>query len=130
MPHPNNFISNSDYASTPAPLSGGKIIDLTTPANIQVYEYQTKVFSSTIYFDEPFDSVQYIITCDEFPNVSCINNGFTEFGLADMMVSLDISDNNSATLYATFTQFWDATFADVRHLHAYVVPIKSPFNQA
>ena len=88
---PNTFISNSDFASTPAPLAGSKTIDLTTPASVSVQAFQTVEFISQVQFDEPFDTVDFILTCDEFPDIVIYNGYYYESDLTDLFVSVEIS---------------------------------------
>lgn len=126
---PNTFISNSDFASTPAPLAGSKTIDLTTPASVYVDAFQTKVFIQQAQFDEPFDTVDFVITCDEFPDIVIYNSYYYETDMTDLFVSVEIS-GTMVSLVAVFTNFFSATFPSSRHFHARVVPMKSPFNQS
>ena len=126
---PNLFISNSDFASTPAPLAGSKTIDLTTPANVSVGALQTKMFIQQVQFDEPFDTVDFVLTCDEFPDIVIYNGYYYESDLTDLFVSVEIS-GTMVSLVAVFTNFFSATFPSARHFHAKVVPMKSPFNQS
>ena len=126
---PNTFISNSDFASTPAPLAGSKTIDLTTPASVSVQAFQTVEFISQVQFDEPFDTVDFILTCDEFPDIVIYNGYYYESDLTDLFVSVEIS-GTMVSLVAVFTNFFSSTFPSARHFHAKVVPMKSPFNQS
>ena len=129
MPFPSKFIANSDYASTPSSLEGGKKIDLTTPANVHVEALEIKKFSQSISFDEPFDTVEYIITCDEFPYVAQYNDMYREDNLTRLYAYIQIN-GKTITLTALFTDIISGTFPDERHFHAVVVPIKSPYNQS
>ena len=129
MQYPNKFILNSDNSTTPAPLQGAKKIDLTTPASVSVRAFETVNFKETVYFDEPFDAIESIISCDEFPDANTFDNYYIEFGSTDLMASIDVS-GNAVSLYVTFTNMWDATFTGERHFHAIVIPVKSPYNQS
>lgn len=129
MAYPNDFISNSDYASTPAPLEGAKKIDLTTPASVPVGALEVVEFSESVQFDKDFDAVEYIITCDEFPELVAINWSYSEYADADLFVSVSITGKR-VSLVAVFTNFHASTFVGERHFHAVVVPIKSPFEQS
>lgn len=126
MQYPNKFISNSNFASTPAPLEGAKKIDLTTPANVSVDAFELVEFQEQVLFENGFDAVEYIITCDEYPDVHIVNGSYVEYGATDLLVSIDIQ-NSAVILCAVFTNRWSATFPDVRHFHAVVIPIKTPY---
>lgn len=130
MQYPAKLIATSDMASTPAPLAGGRKITLNTPANVQVREMQLTRFEASTTFDEDFDAVEYIITCDQFPEMQIINSQFTWYSNADVFVSVEMRDSRSVALIAIFTNFWDATFPNALTFHAVVVPMKSPYSQS
>lgn len=129
MQYPNKFISHSDFASTPAPLQGAKKIDLTTPANVSVTPLETKEFRNYVTFDQPFDTVEYILTCDEYGDLIVYNGSISEYDDLDIFVSIDIQ-GNTVSLVAVFTNFIAGTMAEERHYHAVVTPIKSPYQQS
>lgn len=87
-------------------------------------------FEATTTFDEDFDAVEYVITCDQFPEMQIINSQFIWYSDADVFVSVEMRDSRTVALVAIFTNFWDATFADALTFHAVVVPMKSPYSQS
>lgn len=129
MPYPARFISSSDYSSTPSSLEGAKKIVLSTPANVFVPELSVVNYQSSTTFSGGFDSVDFIITCDQYPAVN-VYNSYVEFsdGGVTMWASIEIVDN-TVRLVATYASFWDATFAPSLTLRAVVIPIKTPFSQ-
>ena len=129
MQYPNKFITNSTFASTPAPIDGAKKINLTTPANVSVGAFELVEFQEKVVFENGFDAVEYIITCEEFPDVKIINGSYVEYNLADLLVSIDIQ-GNTVSLCAVFTNHWASTFPAQRHFHAVVIPIKTPYEQS
>lgn len=129
MQFPSKFITNSDFASTPAPLTGGQSIVLTTPASVSVQQLETKVYTQSVTFDDDFDTVDFIITCDEFPDINIYNGYYSEQGGSFLFVSVEIS-GRTVSLVAVFTAFWSATFTGSRTFRAVVVPMKTPYEQS
>lgn len=129
MQYPNKFISHSDFASTPAPLQGAKKIDLTTPANVSVGALQKKEFRQSVFFNEPFDTVEYILTCDEHNDLIVFDGSIAEYDDLDIFVSIEIQ-GTVVSLIAVFTNFTAGTMVNERHYHAVVAPIKSPYQQS
>lgn len=130
MPYPSKFISDSDLSSTPSSLEGGKRITLTTPSSVTCQALKTVAYSSSATFAKDFDTVEFIITCDQFPDIN-VYNGYVEVVGADgitIFTSIEIS-GRTVRLVATYTAFWDATYSGSLTFRAVVVPIKSPFSQ-
>lgn len=129
MQYPNKFISNSDYASTPAPLEGAKTIDLTIPANTSVNPLEIKKFIEQVSFDKPFDSISYIISCDELPDITAYNSTYRLYDMLDIYVYIKIQ-GNVVSLISLYTDIIGGTCPTTYHFHTVVIPIKSPFEQS
>ena len=129
MPFPSKFISNSDLSSTPSSLEGAKTIVLSTPANVFVQGLSVVTHQSMTAFGGGFYSVDFIITCDQYPDIN-VYNGYVEFSDngVTMWASIEIV-GNTVRLVATYASFWNATFAPSLTIRAVVIPIKSPFSQ-
>lgn len=129
MPFPSKFISNSDLSSTPSSLEGAKTIVLSTPANVFVQGLSVVTHQSMTAFGGGFDSVDFILTCDQHPDIN-VYNGYVEFSDngVTMWASIEIV-GNTVRLVATYASFWNATFAPSLTIRAVVIPIKSPFSQ-
>lgn len=129
MPYPSKFISSSDLSSTPSSLEGAKTIVLSTPANVFVQRLSVVTRQSMTAFGSGFDSVDFILTCDQYHDIN-VYNGYVEFSDngVTMWASIEIV-GNTVRLVATYASFWDATFAPSLTIRAVVIPIKSPFSQ-
>lgn len=129
MPYPSKLITDSDLSSTPASLSGGRKITLTTPANVSCNANSIVSYESTIAISEEFDMVDYIITIDELPDVNVYNGYTQEYGPnVTLWGSVEVS-GNIVKLAATFGSLLGGTFPASRTFRAIIIPIKSPFSQ-
>lgn len=129
MPYPSKLISDSDLSSTPASMSGGQKITLTTPSNVACGANNVVSYESTITIGEGFDMVDYIITIDELPDVNVYNGYTQEYGLnVTLWGSVEVS-GNVVKLVATYGSLLGGTFSASRTFRAVVIPIKSPFSQ-
>ena len=128
MPCPSKFISNSDYSSTPLSLSGGKTLVLNTPANVQVQGLNTVNYSTSVTLDGDFDTVDFILTCDQYPDIN-VYNGYIQISeVAEFWASIEVSGNR-VRLVGTYPAFWNTTFSQALTIRATIIPIKSPFRQ-
>lgn len=128
MPYPSKFISSSDYSSTPLPLSGGRTLVLNTPAEVQVRGMGTVNYSTSVTIDGDFDTVNFILTCDQYPDIN-VYNGYIQISeVAEFWASVEIS-GNKVRLIGTYTCFWDEVFHQALTIRATIIPIKSPFSQ-
>lgn len=128
MPYPSKFISSSDYSSTPLPLSGGRTLVLNTPANVQVQGMNTTNYSTSVTIDGDFDTVDFILTCDQYPDIN-VYNGYIQISeVAEFWASVEIS-GNKVRLIGTYTCFWNEVFHQALTIRATIIPIKSPFSQ-
>jgi hypothetical protein len=128
MPYPSKFISSSDYSSTPLPLSGGRTLVLNTPAEVQVRGMGTVNYSTSVTIDGDFDTVSFILTCDQYPDIN-VYNGYIQISeVAEFWASVEIS-GNKVRLIGTYTCFWDEVFHQALTIRATIIPIKSPFSQ-
>lgn len=130
MPYPSRYISNSDLSSTPSSLDGAKTITLVTPANVYVSTRTVVTYQSAITFAHDFDTVDFILTCDQYPDINVYNGYIQIYGVGGVTfwASVEIVDN-VVRLVATYSSFWNATFPDSLTIRAVVVPLVSPFSQ-
>lgn len=132
MPCPSKFISSSDYASTPAPLSGAKVLTLTTPASQYVQMKQVVEYTTEITLEYDFDALEYIITCDEEPSLI----GYSErLSIDSVGTYLEAGvcpvGRNRVQLYATYySNLQSDTFTGQYTFRAIVIPMKSPYSQS
>lgn len=131
MPYPARLIFDSDLSSTPAPLQGGVSLVLTTPANVYAPAFQPVYFESSVTFGEQFDTVDYILTCDENPEIivynGYISEDFVHFDFATIFASVVI-EGRTVKLIATVASADGGTFEPSRTFRATVIPTKSPFS--
>lgn len=129
MTSPSKFQSSSDYSSTPAPLTGAKQLVLTTPASQYVPALGDIEYYSEITISEDFDTLLFILTCDEVPSI-CSYNTILRVGGATHIDACVIPVNNKARLVAVYTSIDGGTFTGSYTFRAVVIPIKSPYNQS
>lgn len=130
MPSPSKFISNSDLASTPAPLSGAIVLTITTPASQYVGANTIVEYKTETTIDKDFDFVNTIITCDEYPNLCSYNRFLT---IDQSGVRCDASVNiigNKIQLFTTYSSLLNATFTGQYTFRAIIIPMKSPYSQS
>lgn len=132
MPCPSKFIANSNLASTPAPLSGAKTLSITTPASQYVQMKQVVEYTAEITLEDEFDALEYIITCDEEPNLV----GYSEHLTIDINGTYLVAGvcpigRNRVQLYATYySNLQNDTFSGQYTFRAIAVPTKSPYSQS
>lgn len=128
MTSPSKFITSSDYASTPAPLTGAREIVLTTTASQYISARSTIEQYTEITVGDDFDFANYIITCDEEPTL-CAYNWFlviNQYGTAINALVQPIG--NKIRLSAIYTSIDGGTFTGSYTFRAVVIPMKSPYN--
>lgn len=131
MPYPARLIFDSDLSSTPAPLQGGVSLVLTTPANVYAPALQPVYFEASATLTVQFDTVDYILTCDELPTVNVYNGYISEdyvnLDFATIWASVVI-DGQTVKLVATVGSTDGGTFEPSRTFRATIIPLKSPFS--
>lgn len=130
MPSPSKFIANSDLASTPAPLSGAQIITLTTPASQAIVaNVPVKVYQE-IPLDGEFDTINFIMTCQEVPQIIAYNERLYIFQNGLYLIANATPIGNKVRLSATYTSTLSGTFTGPYTFRAIIVPMKSPYGQS
>lgn len=128
MPYPARLIADSDLSSTPAPLAGAITLELKTPANVVTQGLSPITFESSYTFDEQFDTVDYILSCDELPDVMTYNSYLEENNnLTTVWVFIKL-EGRTVKLTAIFDSTDGGTFEPSRTFRATVIPTKSPFS--
>lgn len=130
MTSPSKFISSSDYSSTPAPLSGAREITFTTPASQYVQALNFVEYHSDITIGEDYDTLLYIITCDQLPDLCAYNWALTIDYLSGQINANIFPIQNKARLLISYSATDNHTFSGSYTFRAVVVPIKSPYNQS
>lgn len=130
MTSPSKFIASSDFASTPAPLAGAKEITFTTPASQYVSALNFVEFHADVAIGEDFDTLLYILTCDELPDLCAYNWALTIDDLEGQINASVVPMQNNARLLISYSAIANHTFSGAYTFRAVVVPIKSPYNQS
>lgn len=130
MPSPSKFIADSDFASTPAPMSGAIVLTITTPVSQYVAENTIVEYKTEMTISEDFDFVYSIITCDEVPEI-CAYNRYASIDQSGVRCDASINIvGNKIQFWTTYSALLNATFTGSYTFRAIVIPIKSPYEQA
>lgn len=128
MPSPSKFIETSDLASTPAPLSGAKTITLTSPASQAIVANVPIIIYQEISLDGDFDTINFILTCNEEPNLIAYNERLDiQQGGLHLIVNAT-PKGDKVRLFGVYTSTLSGTFSGSYTFRAVIIPMKSPFS--